>query len=164
MKKYDVETIYEFLSLGLAAFPYRFLFFSVDLPIVAIVIVCIKFTYKTIGYFVVYLPCSIRLKKRFSKKEKAEEKIGDKPSGDEIKPADKSGVENDPRTRNLTKMSKDNKSDANPQESVGVQDLDSINHDSGQNDFEERKDDSLSELQKKDEFSSNLIRLHNVSI
>lgn len=56
VKEYDVEVIYEYISLGLAAFPYKFLFFSVDLPIVAAALLVIKFGYKFTIYFVVYLP------------------------------------------------------------------------------------------------------------
>jgi len=66
IKEYDVETIYEFLSLGMAAFPYRFLFLSVDLPTIAAFLAGVKFVYKTIVYFMIYSPQFLKIKKKFS--------------------------------------------------------------------------------------------------
>ena len=70
IKDYDVETIYEFLSLGLAAFPYRFLFLSVDLPLIAAGIVTIKLTYKMTSYFFLFTPLGIRIMNIFKRSKK----------------------------------------------------------------------------------------------
>lgn len=66
VKEYDVESIYEFISLAMAAFPYKFLFISVDIPIVAASILVIKFGYKATIYIGAYLPFYIKCKKKLN--------------------------------------------------------------------------------------------------
>lgn len=80
LSKYKVDTIYEFISLGLAALPYKFIFLNIDLPLVIIFIILIKFGYKTFGYFIIFLPCSQKLKQKLRKKN---EIVEDQPQMEE---------------------------------------------------------------------------------
>ena len=61
---FDVEELYEFLSLNLGAFPYRFLYLGVDSYLLATLTIAIKFIYKTLVYFIFYLPKCRKLAKR----------------------------------------------------------------------------------------------------
>ena len=50
IRMFDVEELYEFLSLNLGAFPYRFLYLGIDSYLIAALIIAIKFIYKTLTY------------------------------------------------------------------------------------------------------------------
>ena len=64
---FDVEEIYEFASLSLAAMPYRFLFLGVDNPITASIVVSIKFVYKILLDVVIFTPWYIKLTAKFKR-------------------------------------------------------------------------------------------------
>ena len=51
-KNFELDDIYEFAALGIAAFPYRFLFFNVDSVWSVVVVLTVKFTYKIFAHFV----------------------------------------------------------------------------------------------------------------
>ena len=64
VRMFDVEELYEFLSLNLGAFPYRFLYLGIDSYLIAALIIAIKFIYKTLTYVIFYLPKYRELAKR----------------------------------------------------------------------------------------------------
>lgn len=84
---FEVEEIYEFTSLSLAAMPYRFIFLGVDRLLIAFIIIIIKFSYKTSFDFIVFTPFYLRCRKRCSRK-----KVNDK---------SKIGVDNTSKRRTL---------------------------------------------------------------
>ena len=68
---YDVEIIYEFLSLNLASLPYRFLYLNIDLPIIAAGVLIIKFSYKIFFYVIMFIPCIYHWKTKILRKYKS---------------------------------------------------------------------------------------------
>ncbi len=47
-----MEDLYEFGSLAFAAMPYRFVFLTIDTWTEASIVFVIKYTYKTLGFFI----------------------------------------------------------------------------------------------------------------
>lgn len=70
IKGYKVDTLYRFVSLGLAAMPYKFIYLNIDLPIVVGFVILVKFIYKTAAYFVLYLPWIHKIWSKWVKKTK----------------------------------------------------------------------------------------------
>ena len=66
---FQVEEIYEFAALSLAAMPYRFVILDVDNFGTAFVIITIKFSYKLLIYYVMYTKWYVKIKNKiFSRK------------------------------------------------------------------------------------------------
>lgn len=51
IEPFGMDDIYEFASLAMAAFPYRFLFFGLDSILAMAIIMGVKFIYKWVGHF-----------------------------------------------------------------------------------------------------------------
>ena len=64
IKEFHIEEIFEFMALNVAAFPYRFIYLSIDSPLPAAGVLIIKFTYKSLSYIVVWIPKIRKILKR----------------------------------------------------------------------------------------------------
>jgi predicted transport protein len=65
---FEVDEIYEFASLSLAAMPYRFIFLDVDNFVVAILIIIFKIAYKVTTNFIIFTPLFIKIKNKCLRK------------------------------------------------------------------------------------------------
>ena len=52
IKEFHIEEIFEFMALNIAAFPYRFIYLSIDSPFPAAGVLVIKFSYKSLTYII----------------------------------------------------------------------------------------------------------------
>ena len=52
IKEFHIEEIFEFMALNIAAFPYRFIYLTIDSPFPAAGVLAIKFSYKSLNYIV----------------------------------------------------------------------------------------------------------------
>ena len=52
IKEFHIEEIFEFMALNIAAFPYRFIYLTIDSPFPATGVLAIKFSYKSLNYIV----------------------------------------------------------------------------------------------------------------
>lgn len=56
IKSFEMDEVFEFVDLNLAAFPYRFIFLSIDSPLAVCGVLLIKFSYKSLSYLIVFVP------------------------------------------------------------------------------------------------------------